>query len=133
MKNYAGLIADKAWAEFHKRIARAVNENHRLVHKGRYLETSIGWGMGDHSFSMEIRNGRIAEIGVGTRSVFTISAPADAWIEFSTALPRPGYQDIFAMIDERYATAEGDLLPFFSNIFYVKGIFGTIRDAGDAS
>ena len=59
---------------------------------------------------------------------FTINAEESAWAEFSRQMPRPGYQDIIAMVESGHATVEGEMLLFFRNLFFVKaalaGVFG---------
>lgn len=57
---------------------------------------------------------------------FTISAPDEAWEEFSRPLPRPGFHDLFAMIEGGHANVEGDMLPFFRHQFLVKAALASL-------
>jgi hypothetical protein len=57
---------------------------------------------------------------------FTISAQHAAWAEFAKPRPRPGYNDVVAMIESGHAEFQGDALVFFRHLFFVKGVVGTI-------
>lgn len=51
---------------------------------------------------------------------FTFRASAAAWQEFSRPLPRPGFHDLFALVEGGHAHASGNLLPFFRHLMLVK-------------
>jgi hypothetical protein len=109
----------------------------RLVHRGRFIDMALGWGIDDDVRTINISHGRILRVhGPGERPsrspVFTIMAPVPVWLEFSKQAPKPGHHDILAMVDERLATATGHLLPLFANLFYVKGLFEKLRQSGIA-
>jgi len=113
------------------RLPPIVNGDAMLVRRGRFLNIAIGWGIDADLWIVRIRNGQIVEVTssaeAGSRPSFSLSASAPAWEEFAQIHPRPGYQDILAMIDMRHARVEGDLLAFFSNLLYFKGVFAAAR------
>jgi hypothetical protein len=123
--------------KFFSALAARVNSDPRLVHRGRYLDGVIGWGFDNDLWVIHVVRGKIAAVDrPGEASAlpnFSVSAPASIWGEFSTQYPRPGRHDILAMVDERLATVEGDVLPFFANMFYVKGLFAKLREDRSAS
>lgn len=57
---------------------------------------------------------------------FTIRAPAAAWSEFAQATPRPGFNDVVALIESGHAEIEGDVLPFFRHLFFVKAVLAAM-------
>jgi hypothetical protein len=129
MSDFAEPNADQEG--FFAALPAKVNDNARLVHRGRYFDAVIGWGFDDDLWVIHISRGRIAKIDhpkeASVPPTFSILAPGSIWSEFSRQYPRPGCQDILAMIDMRLARVEGDLLPFFANLFYVKGLFAMAR------
>ena len=62
---------------------------------------------------------------------FVLSAAATAWEEFKREFPRPGFNDILALVESGNASFSGDGLPFFRNLFVVKGILSAVM-RGDA-
>jgi hypothetical protein len=129
------MDAPRDFAEFFARLSATLNSDSRLIHRGRFIDMAFGWGIGDEVRTINILHGKILNIdGPHERPsrspIFTITAPAPVWLEFSRQVPRPGHHDILAMVDERFATATGDLLPFFSNLFYVKGLLEKLRQSG---
>jgi hypothetical protein len=83
---------------------------------------------------VRIKDGQIAEVAKGPfvmpRWTFALRAPADAWTRFWEAMPEPGFHDLFALIKHRRLKAEGDLHPFMANLFYFKGVLGSLRGNG---
>jgi hypothetical protein len=63
---------------------------------------------------------------------FTLRANDAAWQEFSSAELKPDYHDVIAMIESGHATISGDLLPFFRNLFFIKGVLAA-SFRGDAA
>jgi hypothetical protein len=58
---------------------------------------------------------------------FALRAPAEAWARFWAAEPEPGFNDLFALIKQRLLKVEGDIHPFMANLFYFKGLLGSLR------
>jgi hypothetical protein len=122
---------------FFAALPAKVNGDARLVHRGRFFDAVIGWGVDDDLRLIHISRGRITKIDrrreASLPPTFSILAPGSIWAECSKQYPRPGCQDILAMIDMRLASVEGDLLPFFANLLYVKGLFAMARADRSAS
>lgn len=57
---------------------------------------------------------------------FTIKASEAAWSEFARSVPRPGFNDVVALIESGHAEIEGDTLPFFRHLFFVKGVIAAL-------
>lgn len=57
---------------------------------------------------------------------FTIKADAQAWSEFARPAPRPGFNDVVALIESGHAEITGDTLPFFRHLFFVKGVLAAL-------
>ncbi|MES3003891.1 MAG: hypothetical protein V4787_24585 [Pseudomonadota bacterium] len=57
---------------------------------------------------------------------FSVEADAAAWHAFSRPEPPPGYHDVLALIGAGHARFEGNGLPFYTNLFLVKGIVAAI-------
>ncbi|WP_310309824.1 hypothetical protein [Hydrogenophaga laconesensis] len=69
----------------------------------------------------------------GAEPNFTLQARDEVWRSYAQAVPPPGYNDILAMVESGQGELDGrDMLPFFSNIFLVKGIVAALIK-GDAS
>ena len=56
-----------------------------------------------------------------------LRASAAAWSRFWAPAPEPGWHDLFALIRHKELRAEGDLHPFMANLFYFKGVLGSLR------
>lgn len=113
-------------------LAERVNSDPVLRHRGRFLNLDFLLVAGAQGHLIRIRGGEIAEVAdSGDKDgAFTISADADAWSEFCAVVPRPGYQDVMAMLAVGAAWIEGDLQPLFTNMLYIKGLLAALRPAG---
>ena len=112
-------------------LAERVNGEPRLVHRGRFIDTSFLLEIGDQPWLIRILDGRVADVQKGpfvmARWTFALRAPADAWAQFWSPVPPPGFHDLFALIRYRRLRVEGDLHPFMANLFYFKGVLATLR------
>ncbi|TDR89852.1 hypothetical protein [Enterovirga rhinocerotis] len=112
-------------------LAERVNGDARLVHRGRFVETTFLLEVGDEAWLVRIEEGRIAEIRRGPfvmpRWTFALRASAEAWGQFWSASPPPGFHDLFALIRFKRLSVEGDMHPFMANLFYFKGVLGSLR------
>lgn len=81
-------------------------------------------------YPVSVHSGRV-EVRSGGQPDFTITATDQAWAAFAGPQPRPGYNDVVAMIEAGNAQFDGDALPFFRHLFFVKGVVGAIF-RGDA-
>ena len=110
-----------------------VNGDVRLVHRGRFVETTFLLGIGEESWLVSIREGRVTQVRSGSfvmpRWTFALRASAEAWRLFWSDSPPPGYHDLFALIRFKRLVVEGDMQPFMANLFYFKGVLGALRSA----
>jgi hypothetical protein len=114
-----------------EQLADRVNDNEGLVLRGRYANFSFLLGIGDADFLITIEHGRV--IGVRPRRVkidsgcFTIRASSEIWKEFWQPIPKRDHHDLFSMIAAGLAQIDGDLLPFFQNLLYIKELLAAPR------
>ncbi|MBT5264797.1 MAG: hypothetical protein HOL85_08195 [Rhodospirillaceae bacterium] len=113
------------------RLAELVNEDPSIVRLGRFMSCEFVIAVGDASYHVEVRQGRIEAVRSGPLKMrshaFAISAPDDVWDQFWGPLPDPGYQDIFAMTRWGHAKIDGDLAPLLANLRYVKEVLAAPR------
>jgi len=111
-----------------------VNADAALVRRGRFVQTTFLLAVGPQDWLVTVDGGRIVGVLKGPfvmpRWTFALRAPAEAWERFWAAQPPPGFHDVFALIKRRLLTAEGDLHPFMSNLFYFKGVLASLREGG---
>ena len=112
-------------------LAERVGADARLVHRGRFLDTTFLLEVGEEAWLVRIEKGRIAEMQRGPfvmpRWTFALPASAEDWHRFWSPNPPPGFHDLFALIRFRRLSVEGDMHPFMANLFYFKGILGALR------
>ena len=115
------------------RLVRVVNENPRLVQRGKHVDALMLLDTGETQHLLDIRRGRIEALGTGPfvmpRWDFALRAPMSEWLAFWQAVPAPGHHDLFALIKRRVLRVEGDLHPFMSNLFYFKALMAAPRGA----
>ena len=108
-----------------------VNARERLVWRGRHLSTTFLLQVGEQSFLVTIAGGRLAGVVSGPFVLadwaFALRAPAQAWSQFWSALPPPGFHDIMAMLKLGHLRMEGDLYPLMSNLLYFKDVLAAVR------
>lgn len=114
-----------------ERVAELANANPRLVHRGRFIDTTFMLGIGEESWLIRILDGRVAEVKKGpfvmARWTFALRASAEDWGQFWSLAPPPGFHDLFALIRFKRLKVEGDMHPFMSNLFYFKDLLGSLR------
>ena len=110
-----------------------VNADAALVRRGRFVDVTFLIQSGEDAWLVTVDRGRIAEVQKGPfvmpRWTFALRASAEAWARFWAAEPQPGWHDLFALIRNKQLKAEGDLHPFMANLFYFKGVLGSLREA----
>ena len=108
-----------------------VNDNAALVRRGRFVDTTFLLEVGETPWLITIAGGKVAGVAKGPFVMaswrFALRAPAEAWAKFWSPEPEPGFHDLFALIKQRLLKAEGDLHPFMANLFYFKGVLGSLR------
>lgn len=114
-------------------IARHVNADARLVHRGRYLTADLKVVVDDVPYLLRIRGGRIESLA----SQMPLFAPADlvirgtaeAWAAFWEPVPRPGWHDLFALTKRGAMAIEGDSHVLFAHLQYLKDVLALPRRA----
>lgn len=112
-------------------LAERVNSDKRLVHRGRFVDTTFLLEVGDQVWLVRIHEGRVAEIRKGPfvmpRWTFALRASAETWQNFWLAKPPPGFHDLFALVRFKRLVIEGDMHPFMANLFYFKDVLRALR------
>ena len=80
-------------------------------------------------YAIGVRPGHV-ELRSGGKPDFTIEAAGPVWSEFAKANPRPGHNDVVAMIESGHAQFAGDALPFFRHLFFVKAVVAALFKGG---
>jgi hypothetical protein len=113
------------------RLPDLVNNNTALVRRGRYLNTVFLVEVGAQAWLIHVREGRIDRVERGPFRMaswsFALRGTAAGWAKFWQPVPPPFYQDIFGLLRQGELRFEGDLLPLWSNMLYVKGVMGALR------
>ena len=112
-------------------LAARVNADAALVRRGRFVEVTFLLQAGETDWLVTIDQGRVAALAKGPfvmpRWSFALRATPEDWDRFWAAEPQPGFHDLFALIRHGRLIAEGDLHPFMANLFYFKGVLGSLR------
>ena len=117
-------------------FVRLINSNERLVRRGRLVNASVLIETGEASWLVVIAAGRIAAVTRGPFVMpswsFALRFSADGWRGYTEPAPRPGFNDLFALMKRRLLRIEGDLHPFMANLFYFKEVLAAFGAAGRA-
>jgi hypothetical protein len=115
-------------------FVQCINGNERLVRRGRLVNASVLIETGDTAWLVIIAAGRIAAV---TRGPFVMPAcnfalrfSADGWQRYTSPVPQPGFNDLFALMKRRLLRVEGELHPFMANLFYFKEVLAAFGAAG---
>lgn len=114
-----------------ERIQEIVNDDPWLRRKGRWV-TAVFMVEADASrWRLSVREGRIDSIESGPfvmpSSDLSFRAPREAWEEFWQPAPKPGFNDVLALLRRRVLRVDGNLQPFMANLFYFKGVLEAPR------
>ena len=115
------------------RIADLVNGDARLVHRGRFVDTTFMIVIDDACTLLRVQEGRLTKVTPGPFITpdysFCLRAPRNVWEKFWQPLPPRGYTDIFALVKQKLMQVEGDLHPFMANLLYFKDVIAAPRRA----
>ena len=118
-------------------LKEKVNEDTALTRRGRFLTTTFLLEVGTAQWLVSIVEGRIVSVAQGPFVMpswaFALRAPQQEWQKFWSANPRPGSNDLMALIKRRVLKAEGDLQVFMANLRYFKESLEKLRPAGAAA
>jgi|SRR5882672_8506172 len=114
-----------------------VNGDEMLVKRGRFLSTTFLLEVGHTAWLITIAEGKIASVMRGPFVMpswsFALRASEQEWTEFWSPRPKPGFNDLMALIKRRTLKAEGNLQVFMANLRYFKEMLGKLRAAGAAA
>lgn len=115
------------------KLAAKANDDAWLVHRGRYLDTTLLVEIGRAQWLLRIAEGRVVRVEAGPfvmpRWQFALRFDAQAWENFCEPRPKPGFHDLMAMVRYRTLRVEGDQQPFMANLLYFKDLFAKLRRA----
>jgi hypothetical protein len=110
-----------------------VNDDAALVRRGRFLTTTFLIEVGTAQWLVSIVEGRVTSVARGPFVMpswtFALRASREEWEKFWSANPRPGSNDLMALIRRRVLTAEGELQVFMANLRYFKESLEKLRPA----
>ena len=110
------------------------NEDTALTRRGRFLTATFLIEVGSAQWLVSIVEGKIAAVMQGPFVMpswsFALRASQDEWQEFWSADPRPGSNDLMALIKRRVLKAEGNLHVFMANLRYFKESLEKLRSTG---
>jgi hypothetical protein len=120
-----------------ERLKEKVNGDTALTRRGRFLTTTFLLEVGTTQWLVSIVEGKIASVAPGPFVMpswtFALRAPQDEWEKFWSADPRPGSNDLMALIKRRMLKVEGDLKVFMANLRYFKESLEKLRSTGAAT
>src|SRR4051794_18548641 len=115
------------------RLKHSVNQDTALTRRGRFLTTTFLLEVGSTQWLVSIVEGKIASVTQGPFVMpswsFALRASQEEWQKFWSADPRPGSNDLMALIKRRVLKAEGDLQVFMANLRYFKESLEKLRTA----
>ena len=115
-------------------LKEKVNSDASLTRRGRFLTTTFLIEVGPAQWLVSIVEGKIASVTQGPFVMpswsFALRASQEEWQKFWSADPRPGSNDLMALIKRRVLKAEGNLHVFLANLRYFKEGLEKLRPAG---
>ena len=120
-----------------EQLKEKVNSDATLTRRGRFLTTTFLIEVGSAQWLVSIVEGKIASVTQGPFVMpswsFALRASQEEWQKFWSADPRPGSNDLMALIKRRVLKAEGNLQIFMANLRYFKEALAKLRPAGEAA
>jgi hypothetical protein len=114
-----------------ERLRDLVNGDSALVRRGRHVTAAMLLDLGDASYVVNIRDGRVESVAptpvVMPVWTFALHASRSEWDKFWSPQPAPGSHDIMALLRRRVLTVEGNLHPFMANLQYFKDVLASLR------
>ena len=117
-----------------EQLREKVNSDLLLTRRGRFLTTTFLIEVGPAQWLVSIVEGRITSVAQGPFVMpswsFALRASQEEWQKFWSANPRPGSNDLMALIKRRVLKAEGDLHVVMANLRYFKESLEKLRASG---
>jgi hypothetical protein len=117
-------------------IAAAANGDGEFKLAARLWSTDLRFDVGDDSYILRMRDGRIAEFAPldssaaqKAHAVTWISAPLSDWRELLRPIPKPFFQDLMAAVTRQDFKIEGDLTGFNPYYRATCRLFELMREA----
>ena len=102
-----------------------------LARLGRRVDARVLLGLGETQLHLDIERGAIADLRLGHFMMrswqFALRARPAAWAGFWAPMPKPGYQDIFAMSRFGRLAIDGDMAPLLHDLRYFKHLLALPR------
>ena len=112
-------------------IPKHVNEDARLVRRGRFVDTTFMIAIDDAYTLIRVEGGRITKVTPGPFITpdysFVLRASRSVWEKFWQPLPPLGFTDVFALVKQKLMRVEGDIHPFMANLLYFKDVIAAPR------
>jgi hypothetical protein len=113
------------------KIAGLVNADARLVHRGRFVDTTFMIAVDDDCTLLRVQEGKVTKVTQGPFITpdysFCLRASRNVWEKFWQPLPPRGFTDVFALVKTKLMQIEGDLHPFMANLLYFKDVLAVPR------
>ena len=117
-----------------EQLRERVKSDASLTRRGRFLTTTFLIEAGSAQWLVSIVDGRIVSVTQGPFVMpswsFALRASQEEWQKFWSADPRPGSNDLMALIKRRVLRAEGNLQVFMANLRYFKESLEKLRPPG---
>jgi hypothetical protein len=115
-------------------LKEKVNGDASLTRRGRFLTTTILIEVVPAQWLVSIVEGKITSVAQGPFVMpswsFALRASQEEWQQFWSADPRPGSNDLMALIKRRVLKADGNLHVFMANLRYFKESLEKLRAVG---
>ena len=113
------------------KIASLVNADAKLIHRGRFVDTTFMIAIDDTYYLLRIQAGRVVKVTPGPFITpdfsFALRASRSVWEKFWQPLPPLGFTDVFALVKQKLMRVEGDIHPFMANLLYFKDVIASPR------
>lgn len=118
-------------------VIEVLQRNPALLRKARLLQLIFDLFVGAQCYRVTIGQGTVSLAAHPASepdgwAAFVIRASQPVWEAFASPERKPQFHDLIALVESEHATVSGDLLPFFRNLFVVKGVLAAAF-RGDAS
>ncbi|MBT4354986.1 MAG: hypothetical protein HOD13_10535, partial [Rhodospirillaceae bacterium] len=100
-------------AEIINELKGLVNRNAALTRRGKWVNLSFIFGIGNNDYLINVAKGKIVEVRKRTLPTecgeFSIRATKDTWQEHWQHMPKRDYHDIWSMLPKKLITLDGNL------------------------
>jgi hypothetical protein len=121
-------FASSEWVD---RWVEVINSDPEIARLGRFFDGRMCVQFGDDTYILIIVKGRVTEVldqPIWDKPYdFKIAADRETWARSSERVPRPFYQDIFAMMWNHGMKLEGDVVKAMQHIRVVKLMLAAMK------